>query len=44
MTFKVGRLKMQDVKVTDRIAGHEMAGHEYIRLTICITVYYNRIL
>ena len=57
--------KMQDVKMTDQIAGHEIAGHEnkktaiagrenagheigiagheYIRLTICIAVYYNRI-
>jgi len=24
---KMGRLKMQDVKMTDQIAGHQIAGH-----------------
>jgi len=45
---------MQDMKMTDEVACHEItehenarhenAGHEHIRLTICIAVYYNRIL
>ena len=37
-------VKMQDMKMTDQVAGHENAEHKYVRLTICIAAYYNRIL